>query len=213
MMTRRFIFWCVLAGSLTLASAQVRDTGGIPYKEERPQADDRCAVCGNSLDSNDVVLIIMGRRVPLKREMVAEFLSHQDQYFSTMQPRGALFQEESTPASSDEVNFFWFWVGLYVLVALVSAAVSAYTAVRKGLPPARFFLVGLLFSIPGCLYALAQSPQILTDVMHGAFPRVSVTHDPVLCPHCGAMNHPASRKCTTCGAELSPKVSSEVRRP
>lgn len=207
----------ILLGTV-LASAGVYDASAedlfqqAHYDTLAAKSGERCAVCGARLTDNDVALIVKGRRVPLDRMDISEFMQHQDKYFASLQPKGALFQEEMGPESGGRgsVGMGWFLFGLYVLIALLSGGLSGYAAIGKGLKPLPNFFVGFAFSIFGYIYVLTrprQGGEIPTGLV-----KVPDTAAPIACPKCGNTNHPTARRCSACQAELQPATDSEASR-
>ena len=187
-----------------------------PYQSVRPKLGDYCTVGNVPLDTlQDVALIVRGRRVPLHRTMVDSFMRTQEKYFSQQQPKGALFQEELSAAKGAAlagVTSGWFLFGLYVLVALVFAGVSGYTAVSKGLPPIPNFFIGFFLSALGYLYVLTRPAVAKKGEIPGGLVKVPLTHAPVPCAACGYQNHPSAKQCVGCGGKLEPMMQSEVAR-
>ncbi len=187
-----------------------------PYRAVRPKPGDYCTVGNVPLDtSKDIALIVRGRHVPLHRTMVDSFLRAQEKYFSQQQPKGALFQEElSAPkgAALGGVSSGWFLFGLYVLIALVFAGLSGYTAVSKGLPPIPNFFIGFFLSALGYLYVLTRPAVAKKGEVPAGLVKVPATHTPVPCPGCGYNNHPSAKQCVGCGGKLEPLMESEVAR-
>ncbi|MDH4069166.1 MAG: hypothetical protein OEV30_01960 [Ignavibacteria bacterium] len=201
------------ASGVALADQEPQE---IPYEVMPAVAGEVCTVCGVPVTGEDIALIVRGRRVPLKREMLDQFLAKPEEYFATLQPRGALFQENSPDPQGGSmetgVDFFWFAAGLYLLVALMFAGLSGYTAVSKGLDPIRHFFIGLLFSAPGYLYVLTRPPVAGPVEVPRGWAKVATTRSPVKCEKCGALNHPSSGRCSDCGATLVPQTVSEVKK-
>lgn len=212
-----FLKWVGLAlGFLTLPSWAQENARQTPYQRVRPKWGDYCTVGHVPLDTlQDVALIVRGRRVPLHRTMVDSFLRTQEKYFSQQQPKGALFQEElSAPqgVTLGGVSSGWFLFGLYVLVALVFAGMSGYTAVSKGLPPIPNFFIGLFLSAVGYLYVLTRPAVAKKGEIPEGLVKVALTHTPVPCAACGYQNHPSAKQCVGCGGKLQPTLQSEVAR-
>ncbi len=185
------------------------------YPLMSPKLGERCIVCGVLLTENDTVLIVRGRRVPLKRAMVDSFLSNQEKYFSQKQPKSALFQEEldvPVGVAQGGISLSWFLIGLYTLVGLIFGGMSGYTAVSKGFSPIPHFFIGLLFNVFGYLYVLTRKATAQKGEIPAGLVKVPITHAPVPCWECGRTNHPSARHCADCGAELEPKIESEVDR-
>ena len=97
------------------------------------------------------------------------------------------------------------WFGLYVLAGLIFGGLAAGTALRKGMPPVRWFFLGLVFTAPVWAYLLICNCQGASESG-----REKTLH-PLACPKCGALNHPAAAGCLGCGAGLTPAAASEVR--
>ena len=185
------------------------------YQAVPPREGERCIVCGMPLTEDDVALLVRGRRVPLKRSMVDSFLNHQDEFFSKLQPKGALFQENlEAPrgVAQGGIDVHWFAFGAYVLLGLVFGGLSAYAAVARGLPARRYFLLGFFFLFIGYGYAPSRPYQVPPESIPSGLVKVPDTHAPVLCPKCGAANHPSAERCTDCGNPLEPIYKSEVSR-
>lgn len=187
----------------------------IPYDSVPPKSGERCIVCGLSLTEHDVTLIVRGRRVPLKRSMVDSFLHNQELYFSKIQPKGALFQENfdiPIGVAQGGISLGWFVFGMYVLVALLFGGISGCVAVSKGLKPIPHFFIGLFFSAFGYLYVLARPALVKKGDIPSGLVKVPTTSSPVPCPKCGNTNHPTAKQCTECGANFDPLYLSEVDR-
>lgn len=198
----------------TFAMAQQSESD-LPYKSVAPKANERCVVCGVALTEEDLALIVRGRRVPLKQAMVDSFLNNREKYFSKLQPKSALFQEnlEARKGTAQSgISLGWFWFGIYVLTALIFAGLSSYSAVSKGLPAIPNFFIGLLLHVIGYVYVKTRSAAADKGEIPRGFVKVPTTRTPTVCPKCGAGNHPSAKKCSGCGAEIQPTVSSEVSK-
>ena len=210
-------FYLALAFCLLALPLRTQENASqTPYQSVRPKLGDYCTVGNVPLDTlQDVALIVRGRRVPLHRTMVDSFMRTQEKYFSQQQPKGALFQEELSAAKGAAlagVTSGWFLFGLYVLVALVFAGVSGYTAVSKGLPPIPNFFIGFFLSALGYLYVLTRPAVAKKGEIPGGLVKVPLTHAPVPCAACGYQNHPSAKQCVGCGGKLEPMMQSEVAR-
>lgn len=207
--------WPVL-GLLALPVWAQENAPQTSYQKVRPKLGDYCTVGNVPLDTlQDVALIVRGRRVPLHRTMVDSFMRTQEKYFSQQQPKGALFQEELSAAKGAAlagVTSGWFLFGLYVLVALVFAGLSGYTAVSKGLPPIPNFFIGFFLSALGYLYVLTRPAVARKGEIPEGLVKVPLTHTPVPCAACGYQNHPSAKQCVGCGGKLQPVLQSEVAR-
>lgn len=207
-----FLFSCFLLFSLDLAWA---DTTAGSYLVLPANPGEKCIVCGVPLTEDDVALVVKGRRVPLNRTMVEEFLDNQEKYFARLQPKGALFQEDLSASEGTALGGVtpgWFLFGLYILSALVFGGLSGYAAVGKGLKPIPHFFLGFVFSALGYVYVLARHSQTKDGEVPRGLVKVPLTRSPEPCQKCGHMNHPSARKCAGCGTVLSPEVQSEASR-
>lgn len=204
------LIWLGLCAGILLAQDSSQTMGG--YNVLPHQTEENCIVCGKQLAGNDVVLMVGGRRVPLCAVQVDSFLKNQDQYLAKMQPKGALFNEGIRTPSAQGLMSGWFIGGLYILVALVFAGLSGYTAVSKGLPPIPNFFIGFFLSAFGYLYVLTRPAVTQKGDIPAGLVKVPTTSAPVPCPACGHPNHPSSTKCAGCGGKLVPVAPSEARR-
>lgn len=180
-----------------------------------PKAGERCIICKVPLSEEDVILIVRGRRVPLKQAMVDSFLNNQEKYFAALQPKSALFHENiDVPAGVAQggISMGWFLFGSYIFVALIFSGLSGYTAVSKGLPAIPNYFIGFFFSIFGYLYVLTRPAMAKKGEVPEGLVKVPTTYSPVPCEKCGCTNHPSARECSGCGAELEPSMQSEVER-
>ena len=182
----------------------------LPYARARVEAGEVCLVSGQPLSQEDVVYLVRGRRVPLKREYLAAFVADSSRYLALSKPKSALFHEHAAQARG--IDLGWFLFGLYVLVALIFSGLSGYTAVSKGLNPIPHFFIGLIFSALGYLYVLARSRATQSSEVPRGLVKVRTTHEPVACGQCSYTNHPAAKVCLGCGAKLQPIVASEVEK-
>lgn len=151
------------------------------------------------------------RRHASRGALAAVFQTAPDTLPSPPHPRSALFPKEAG-AARHAAGPGWFWLGLYVLVALVFSGLSGYTAISKGLNPALYFFLGFFLSAFGYLYVLTRKATAKPGEVPAGLSKVQTTFAPVPCPKCGFTNHPAAKKCPGCGAELQPMVQSEVSR-
>lgn len=189
--------------------------GGQVYSRVPAKYSDLCTVCGATLTSEDVTLIVRGRRNPLCQAHVETFLNNLERSFSSRQPKGALFQEDlAAPPGTAQggISRGWFLFGLLVLSALIFGGLSGYRALSVGLPPLAPFFIGFFLNLPGFLYVISRP----AGQGHGQVPKglvkVPETVAPAPCPACGEVNHPTARRCLGCGKELAPSQQSEVTR-
>ncbi|MGA9118917.1 MAG: hypothetical protein WB699_06085 [Bacteroidota bacterium] len=174
---------------------------------------EHCIVCGATLGKDGFALIIRGRRFPLDREHLDEFLRHSEHYFALKEPRGALFQESShAPAGTTpgETSPGWFLMGAVVVTALLSAGITAYVALTHGLNAGRWFIVGLVFNVFGVL-SVALRASGIRRVSRG-LNKLPLTSSPIPCPSCGSPVHPSAMRCAMCGTVLNPVSPSEAAR-
>ncbi len=194
----------------TLAYSQQVKYETVPAKE-----GERCIVCGIELSENDIALIIKGRRIPLKPEMLADFMKDEKKYFAKLQPRGALFQESfDAPAGTTQggISLTWFLSVLYIITALTFAGINAYVAVGKGLTPTTYFFAGLFFHAFGFLYTLTRAANKQAGTIPAGLKKVPATHSPYICTICGMENHPSAKLCSGCDVELKPLMESETSK-
>lgn len=175
-------------------------------------APEECLVCRKSHLSADHEVDYRGRTFPLcsaaceARFRAAEAEGRLDPVTSGIEPRAMLFHEDShrpAPLASR-----WFLAGLFVLVGLVGGGGAAALALRRGLPVARWFVVGFIappIGVVGAAFAKGDGP-----VIRRGRTKVTTTRDASPCPACGRTNHPAARECPACGGALTPEAPSEV---
>ncbi|MCI0698082.1 zinc finger Ran-binding domain-containing protein [candidate division KSB1 bacterium] len=173
----------------------------------------KCVGCNNPmhLDSAGYALLYRGRKIPTHSFCESAVRSNPavyQTYFASLQPRGALFQENET--SQTGVKAGWFIFGLIVLVALLAGGLSGYAAVSKGLQPIPNFFIGL--TIVGLFYVLTRPSAVKPGEVPDGLVKVPTTSAPVPCEKCGYTNHPSAKKCAGCGTKLKPVVQSEVAR-
>lgn len=216
-MARYLLFFSLLISPLRSSAVPspdaVQDTSSIEgYQAVSALPGERCVVCGSELSPDDIALIVRGRRFPLDRTMVAEFLNNRDRYLAQMQPRSALFSEsaESPPGTAlGGIPTGWFLFGLYVLVALISGGLSAYASFQRTLKPSAGFLIGVLFPVAGYVYVLLKQRKSPGEVPSG-LAKIPTTSSPVPCNACGHLNHPSASQCTQCHTVLHPEHPSEA---
>ena len=189
--------------------------GGQTYSRVPAKSSELCTVCGAELTSDDVALIVRGRRTPLCRAHVETFLNDLERSFYSKQPRGALFQEDmAAPPGTAQggISQGWFFFGLLVLSGLIFGGLSGYRALSMGLPPLAPFFIGFFLNLPGFLYVISRRAGQDQGQVPKGLVKVPETLAPAACPACGEVNHPTARKCLGCGEELHPSQQSEVAR-
>ena len=198
----------VLCGGVGRAGVQV-------YSRVPAKNSDICTVCGSALTSEDVTLIVRGRRTPLCQAHVETFLNNLERSFYSKQPRSALFQEDvSAPPGTAQggISQGWFLFGLLVLSSLIFGGLSGYRALSMGLPPLAPFFIGFFLNLPGFLYVVTRPAGQDQGQVPKGLVKVPETVAPAPCPACGEVNHPTARQCPGCGKELAPSQQSEVTR-
>ena len=185
------------------------------YPRVHARTSDFCTMGRASLTVEDVALMVRVRRIPLGQSDVENFMSDQEKYFSSKQSRSALFQEHlAAPPGTAQggISQGWFFFGLLVLSSLVFGGLSAYLALSKGLSPLAPFFTGFFLNVLGFLYVVSRpASQDYQQVPKGLV-KVPTTAQPLPCPACTNLNHPAAQQCISCGQELSPSQESEVAR-
>ena len=182
-----------------------------------------CIVCNNPVGPDDPVYIVQGQRVPMHAADERELLSHPQKYLMRLKPLGGalLGADSNQPGMANrgggnrqDASGAWIYGGLYVLLGLVFAALCAHRALHTGYSPWGWFGLGLVFNAVAYILLLTR-PQREVQAPAGVpsgLGKIAATHAPQRCPKCGAPNHPSAGKCLRCGASLSPRVESEVRR-
>ena len=189
--------------------------GGQTYSRVPAKDTELCTVCGTELTSEDVALIVRGRRIPLRQAHVETFLNNLERSFSSRQPRSALFQEDvSAPPGTAQggISQGWFLFGLLVLSSLILGGLSGYRALSMGLPPLAPFFIGFFLNLPGFLYVISRPAGQGRGRVPKGLVKVPETVAPATCPACGEVNHPTARQCPGCGKALRPSQPSEVTR-
>ena len=193
------------------STPSIQDTLG--HQKVAVKGFETCVGCNNPmhLDSAGYALLYRGRKIPTHSFCESAVRSNPSTYmtyFASVQPRGALFQEHD--AGQAGVKAGWFIFGLVVLIALLTAGLSGYAAVSKGLKPIPHFFIGL--TIVGYLYVLTRPSAVKPGEVPEGLVKVPTTSAPVPCDKCGYTNHPSAKTCAACGTKLTPKMQSEVAR-
>jgi hypothetical protein len=178
-----------------------------------------CIVCNNPVGPDDAVYLVQGQRVPVHAEEEHEFLSHPRKYLMRLKPLGGalLGADSNQPGMANragEVSGTWIYGSLYVLLGLVFAALCAHRALHTGYSPWAWFGLGLILNVVAYILLLTRPKREVyapAGVPLG-LGKIAATHAPQPCPKCGTLNHPSAGKCLGCGATLSARVESEVRR-
>ncbi len=179
--------------------------------ETKSASGEQCLVCGQRVFDGQVVQVrYKGRNFYVAEKMFKAFAEDPDRHFKKMQARAALFDESSLHI--DQVPSLALWFGLYVLLSLVTSALSGALAIQRGLPPVPWFFVGLAGNLAGLLVLLLNKKRGTVPELGGRLEKVPTTASPLPCPHCGITNHPAASACGGCGRSLSPGIQAEVAR-
>ena len=202
------ILWALVVTTEAAAAPAGRaalERTGLQPQELRPH--DRCLICDGELDADDgLAFLYRGRRITLDHLHLPQFLAEPSAYFSRLQPRGALFQESGGSMSNG-----WLILGVWVLLGLVGAAVCTGVALRKGLPPRRWFAAGLVANVAAVVLVLTRAAPKPVALPPG-LARIPDTAAPYRCARCGGQNHPSAARCRDCGAGIVPTTDSEVER-
>lgn len=195
---------CMLAPELAADTDLLRSQG---LATEPVRVGDRCLVSGILLDSTGVVFVYRGRRVSLHQDAVGIFLKEPDVFFSKLQPRGALFQEDE----SFSLGLSWLFLGIWVSLGLICGAVSSHLALKRGRSAGFWFAAGLMLNIIA-LVTLLSRPSDDSRTLPERLGKIHQTSDPAACPSCQAPNHQTARLCSFCGGRLEPTLESETQR-
>ena len=168
---------------------------------------EHCLVLGVLLDENGIAFIYRGRRVTLHRDAIATFVENPSKYFSKLQPRGALFQEDETWS----LGLGWLFLGVWMTLGLACGAAASHLALRKGRSPGFWFAAGVATNLVA-LATLLMRPTSDTLALPNRLAKIPNTSPPLRCPECQAENHPTAKACSSCGAILAPAMESEIQR-
>ena len=130
-----------------------------------------------------------------------------------VEPRGALFQGDSkflnpTFQKAHPISNQWMWLGIGLLVTIVSGGVSAALAIVSHRSALLAFIVGFL--LPGIGILIIRLLPKRSDKFELRGTKIATTFDVVYCPQCHHPAHPTVTSCTSCGASLTPVSESEV---
>jgi len=203
----------LITAQTSAADAVADSTNSLGHIKVAVQGFLKCVGCNKPmyLDSAGYALLYRGRKIPTHSFCESAVRNNPviyQTYFASLQPRGALFQENET--SQAGIKAGWFIFGLVVLIALLTGGLSGYAAVSKGLAPIPNFFIGL--TIVGYLYVLTRPSTAKPGEVPEGLVKVPTTSAPVPCEKCGYTNHPSATKCASCGTKLKPLIQSEVAR-
>jgi len=205
---------CLTLPPLQAAEEVATDTPTWTVLEVRPADGEQCLVCGQAIESGDIVEVrYKGRRFHVAAKMLEKFENDPEVFFDSLEAHSALFDENS--GSRPGATQGWLYFGIYVLIGLLAAAICGYLAVSRGMTPAPWFLAGLFFNVIA-LVALLASKRGNVEAFPAGIPsglsKVPTTRAPSECGACGASHHPAASRCGSCGAALNPSIEPETAR-
>lgn len=211
--------WSTALGMARADAPETASSGTVLQKEPAgpgiavaPHQGDLCVVCNQPVGPEDRAYLIDGQRVAVHAAEDDLFRRDSNRYLAHVRPRGGLLGTE--PDAQAALTTHWLAFGAYVLVGLIFAGLSGYGAVNRGLRPVPWFFLGLAFNIVAYLVLLTRPKShagAVEDLPRG-LSKVHVTYAPEACPRCGTPNHPSASACAGCGAQLVPRVNSEVRK-
>lgn len=138
-----------------------------------------------------------------------------DAFVFKIEPRGALFQGDSkflnpTFQKAHPMSNRWMWIGVGLLVTIVSGGVSAALAIVSDRSTLLAFIIG--FFMPGIGIPIIK----LLPIKRGKFElrgtKIPTTFDAVNCPKCNYPIHPTAKGCMRCGTSLTPISESEISK-
>ncbi len=203
--------WLIACGLFAQSQTTIEPAEELFNTTVDPKPGDRCIVCNTPLREGDKVYLVEGQRVGVMNEMAPTLFSDPWKYLARLKPRGGLFGGEMAPASA--VSDAWLFLGIYVLVGLVCAALCTHRALNIGQAAIPWLFAGLFLNV-FAYAALMTRPPLPGQAAagYGGVVKIPSTAEPAACPQCGSLNHPTAATCLGCGAELSPATVSEVAR-
>lgn len=186
--------------------------GEILGKEVPARPGEICLVCGKPIGADDVVYLIHGQRVALHAVVCfGEFDKTPYKYLDMVEPHGAFL---GMGGESQALSLGWFFLGLYILLGLIFAALCAHQAMRTGHSATAWFGAGLALNAVGYLLLITRRPGEMDgpEGVPAGLQKIPLTYSPRACPVCGAPNHPSATQCSACGAALEPQAPSEARK-
>ena len=183
------------------------------------EGGDSCFICNKPLDESGTEVMYRGIPHPahtgncLRAWENAVREDQLDAFVFKIEPRSALFQGDSkflNPSfqKAHPMSNQWMWLGIGLLVTIVSGGVSAALAIvshRSALPA---FIVGFL--LPGIGILIIRLLPKRSDKFELRGTKIATTFDVAYCPQCHHPAHPTVTSCPGCGASLTPVSESEV---
>jgi hypothetical protein len=150
-----------------------------------------------------------GRRYYMDREeCLTSFMADPERYARQVEPRAALVSAPYPDRTSYGPALLY--LGIFVVVGLVSGGITSYVGIQKGLPGIRWFVIGFFLNIIAIATVFwCRGREMLLNKK--GLCKTPQTHDPLPCP-CGNLNHPSANRCSGCGRELQPTLKSDVAR-
>jgi len=149
--TKLMIIILILLSQNSFATQSKVDTTDIIYTDIK--AGDICIVCDLPIKSGTGIGILFdGRRVTLDLDHFKDFINNSEKYFHKLQANVALYDEGNF--DKYQISYVWFLVGLWILFALISAAICSNLAMKKSKNFNKWFYVGLISNLFGLIYLL-----------------------------------------------------------
>ena len=173
-----------------------------------------CLVCGRIHENGDHMVEYKGMDIPLCSAGCFEHYNEAvlngklDPITAKIEPRAALFQEDSN--QKDPLTKSFFWLGYYVLLGLVFGGLASYLAVQRGSNPWSGFLLGFFLNVVGFILVRLKPKRKIPFYSEG-LTKVPTTRSEIICPKCGHSNHPSAKKCIECDQKMKSPIRSEVQ--
>lgn len=185
------------------------------------EARDVCIVCDVPVTGTETQVIYRGVSHPmhmancLNEWKLAIQEGRLDAIVFKVEPRGALFQGDSrflnpTFQKAHPLSSQWMWLGIWLLVAIVSGGFSAALAIASHRSGIFAFILGFLLPGLGILIIISLPGKSGKFEMRGT--KIATTYDESYCPQCNHTCHPSAEHCIGCGVSLTPKLKSEVSK-
>ncbi len=183
--------------------------------------ENACIVCDEPIAGNETHVVYRGVPHPVCTGYCLKTWEHAvqedklDALVFKVEPRGALFQGDSkflnpTFQKANPLSFQWLWLGIWLVVAIVSGGFSAAMAIVSHRSGLFAFVLGFLLPGLGILVTKLLPGKSGKFELRGT--KIPTTHNESYCPQCNHPSHPSAERCIGCGASLTPKFKSEVFR-